>query len=57
MNLSAGAGGLATLGLIGAAIGVGVSSGGAALIAIPLVILICCLFVSVLVFESDRSFC
>ena len=36
MKISTGAGGLATLGLIGAAIGVGVSSGGA-LIAIPLV--------------------
>ena len=37
MRISTGAGGLATLGLIGAAIGVGISSGGAGLIAIPLV--------------------
>ena len=36
VKISTGAGGLATLGLIGAAIGVGISSGGA-LIAIPLV--------------------
>ena len=40
MKLSTGAGGLATLGLIGAAIGVGISSGGA-LIAVPLVICVC----------------
>ena len=40
MRLSTSAGGLATLGLIGAAIGVGISSGGA-LIAIPLVFCVC----------------
>ena len=40
VRLSTSAGGLATLGLIGAAIGVGISSGGA-LIAIPLVFCVC----------------
>ena len=44
MKISTGGGGLATLGLIGAAIGVGISSGGA-LIAIPLVFMFILLFV------------
>ena len=44
VKISTGGGGLATLGLIGAAIGVGISSGGA-LIAIPLVFMFILLFV------------
>ena len=54
MKLSTGAGGLATLGLIGAAIGVGISSGGA-LIAIPLVF--CVWIVAFLTFSVSLFAC
>ena len=55
VRLSTSAGGLATLGLIGAAIGVGISSGGA-LIAIPLVFCVFCI-VTFLVFCVSLSAC
>ena len=55
VKISTGAGGLATLGLIGAAIGVGITSGGA-LIAIPLVSMFifyaCLMFFLVCLFAS-----